>query len=105
MPQELRPVNKRKTAPSTSAKPNLKSKKTKTTEEIENKLKMLEEKETHDRVNDETDKKAVGSDSEEEQEEDEKMEQELEDDLDYGDNYFDNGEDYIVEEDDDGPTY
>lgn len=102
MPQELRPSNKRKTG--STHKPNIKPKKLKTTEEIETTLKILEEKETRQPTLEETDKpKVEGSDSEVEQEEDEKMD--LEDDLDYGNNYFDNGEDYNEESGDEGPVY
>lgn len=105
MPQELRPTAKRKPGPS-AVKPS-KPKKLKSPEEIESKLQLLEQKEVETLGKDEKEiKRTEESESEEEKEEDEKMDQDLEDDLDYGNNYFDNGEGYDEDDqDDEGPVY
>lgn len=127
MPAELRPQSKRKAA----TKPS-KAKRVKIipTEVVEQKLKILEQKE---KENPEGDERSVKGENESDEDlenvrnfdlileenlfsillfqEEEKMEdQEMDDDIDYGNNYFDNGEGYNEEDDNldeggDGPIY
>ncbi|CAO1422178.1 unnamed protein product [Diamesa hyperborea] len=102
MPVELRPHSKRKAA-SKILKPN-KKKKALPLEIVDNKMKILEQKEKEGKDGDGS-AKEDNSDSEAEKEDEEN---DLEDDMDYGNNYFDNGEG--DEEDDnldegDGPVY
>lgn len=104
MPAELQMANKkRKIVPKETA---VKLKKTKPGN-IEDRLKVLEEKEQTEDDVDAPNK--TNSDSEEEVEEEvgEDVDDEMDDDNDYGNAYFDNGEAYNEEDDnlDDGPVY
>lgn len=105
MPAELRPSFKRirnTTGPS-------KEKRMRGAEDIDAKLKALEQKESSGDRSDVVKKEK--SDSEDEKEgddqEEEMADEEMDDDNDYGNNYFDNGEAYNDEDDnlDDGPVY
>ncbi|XP_055912677.1 DNA-directed RNA polymerase III subunit RPC7-like isoform X2 [Eupeodes corollae] len=103
MPSELSPMfNKRKT----SAKTTVPAKKSKAAN-IDDTLKVLEEKEKTDVDPDLNEKKASDSEAEEEEEEDLRADDEMDDENDYGNSYFDNGEAYNEEDDnlDDGPVY
>ncbi|XP_017026292.1 DNA-directed RNA polymerase III subunit RPC7 [Drosophila kikkawai] len=103
MPRELNTLNrKRKGA---DVKPKLLAKKT----NIEDRLKVLEQKELkagsgeQDEIKQESD-----SDQEEEQDDPEAaLDDEMDEENDYGNSYFDNGESYNDEDDnlDDGPVY
>ncbi|XP_005187534.1 DNA-directed RNA polymerase III subunit RPC7-like [Musca domestica] len=104
MPAELQMANKkRKIVPKEAA---VKLKKTKPGN-IEDRLKVLEEKEQTEDDVDAPNK--TNSDSEEDVEEEvgEDVDDEMDDDNDYGNAYFDNGEAYNEEDDnlDDGPVY
>lgn len=104
MPSELSPMfNKRKANGESGAVPSKKSK----TANIDDKLKVLEEKEKTDVDPEANEKKASDSEAEEEEEEDTKADDEMDDENDYGNSYFDNGEAYNEEDDnlDDGPVY
>ncbi|XP_055843930.1 DNA-directed RNA polymerase III subunit RPC7 [Episyrphus balteatus] len=107
MPSELSPMfNKRKTN-SAAGGTNVPSKKSKTAN-IDDRLKVLEEKEKTDGDPELNEKKASDSEAEEEEEEDGmKADDEMDDENDYGNSYFDNGEAYNEEDDnlDDGPVY
>ncbi|XP_018792200.1 PREDICTED: DNA-directed RNA polymerase III subunit RPC7-like [Bactrocera latifrons] len=71
---------------------------------IDDHLKVLEEKERNE---DEKDITKASSDSEHEEEEEAPADEEMDDENDYGNSYFDNGESYNEEDDnlDDGPVY
>ncbi|XP_050080915.1 DNA-directed RNA polymerase III subunit RPC7-like [Anopheles maculipalpis] len=107
MPAELKPSFKRlKTA---SGSGSTTAKRIRNADDINAKLKALEQKESS--IDDVDVVKKEKSDSEgekdgEEQEE-ELIDEEMDDDNDYGNNYFDNGEAYNDEDDnlDDGPVY
>lgn len=114
MPAELRPNFKRPRTPGTA----LKAKKSKPNENLESKLKVLEEKEKMDGGEDgegkDKKKKSAGGtgggdddDDDENDENDEVIDEEMDDENDYGNNYFDNGESFNEEDDnlDDGPIY
>ncbi|XP_011180799.2 DNA-directed RNA polymerase III subunit RPC7-like [Zeugodacus cucurbitae] len=78
---------------------------TKKPKNIDDRLKVLEEKERNE---DEKDITKATSDSEHEEEEEEApADEEMDDENDYGNSYFDNGESYNEEDDnlDDGPVY
>ncbi|CAD7080964.1 unnamed protein product [Hermetia illucens] len=103
MPAELRPNWKRRKV---ATAPTLPKKKKENL--IEDRLKVLEQKE---KIDENPEKQAVhGSDSEEEKEEEEPEideDDEMDEENDYGNNYFDNGEAFNEEDDnlDDGPIY
>jgi DNA-directed RNA polymerase III subunit RPC7 len=122
VPKELQPNHKRTKKDGTG----LHAKKAKTVQDVEQKLKLLEQKEKttpSDNAND-----AAKSDDDEEvnymflvnlsfnvfnivycyqNDGEENMDDEMDDENDYGGNYFDNGEAYNEEDDnlDDGPVY
>lgn len=101
MPTELQMANKKRKVP---AKPIIIAKKPKASN-IEDRLKVLEEKE---RTEDDADvNNKANSDSELEMEEEVAEDDEMDDENDYGNAYFDNGEAYNEEDDnlDDGPIY
>ncbi|XP_075160869.1 RNA polymerase III subunit G [Haematobia irritans] len=103
MPAELQMANKKRRFISKASDESKKAK----TGNIEDKLKILEEKE---RTEDDTEVANKGnSDSEQELEEEmgEDVDDEMDDENDYGNAYFDNGEAYNEEDDnlDDGPIY
>lgn len=113
MPPELKPNFKRTVASNSksASKPNL-IKRTKTAVSVEEKLKVLEEKEKAGGGGAILDpskiKRDPGDDEdEEEMEEDGPEDDEMDDENDYGNSYFDNGEGFNEEDDnlDDGPVY
>ncbi|KAJ4452312.1 hypothetical protein ANN_03832 [Periplaneta americana] len=109
LPQELRPAagKRRRTSPSAAA-----SKRAKKTVDISNRLDELEKKEEQ-----QSDGEAEGAEDEEEDKEaegegedleEEDLDEEMDEGTDYINNYFDNGESYLDEDDDnldDGPVY
>lgn len=102
MPSELQVINKtRKLAMRTST--GATKRKQARTANIENRLKLLEEKE---RDNDDIETLAK-SESDQEPEEEEVVDDEMDEENDYGNSYFDNGEAYNEEDDnmDDDPVY
>ncbi|XP_037933362.1 DNA-directed RNA polymerase III subunit RPC7-like [Teleopsis dalmanni] len=101
LPPELHLTGKRRIA---TADKNVPTKKLKT-ENIEDRLKLLEEKERTEGDKDLLDK--ANSESEVEDEEEVAADEEMDDENDYGNSYFDNGEAYNEEDDnlDDGPVY
>uniref|UniRef100_A0A182QZU3 DNA-directed RNA polymerase III subunit n=1 Tax=Anopheles farauti TaxID=69004 RepID=A0A182QZU3_9DIPT len=105
MPAELKPSFKRiKTEPGTG-----KGKRLKTADDIDAKLKALEQKESSGDPADMIKKEKSDSEDEKdvEDQEEEMVDEEMDDENDYGNNYFDNGEAYNDEDDnlDDGPVY
>lgn len=110
MPPELRPNYKRSAAPiatSTVGKPNL-VKRSRPVASLEDKLKLLEEREAQVPIEGakiKTDPTA--EEDEEEQVEDDALDDEMDEENDYGNTYFDNGEAFNEEDDnlDDGPVY
>ena len=111
MPPELKPNFKRtvkSNATGTTGKPTL-VKRRKPELTVEEKLKLLEEKESRGVPIDPSKiKKDPAEDEDEgEMEEDEVQDDEMDDENDYGNSYFDNGEAFNEEDDnlDDGPVY
>uniref|UniRef100_A0A182NKI1 DNA-directed RNA polymerase III subunit n=1 Tax=Anopheles dirus TaxID=7168 RepID=A0A182NKI1_9DIPT len=105
MPAELKPSFKRiKTEPGVG-----KVKRLKTADDIDAKLKALEQKESSGDRADMVKKEKSDSEDEKdgEDQEEEMVDEEMDDENDYGNNYFDNGEAYNDEDDnlDDGPVY
>ncbi|XP_017004293.3 DNA-directed RNA polymerase III subunit RPC7-like [Drosophila takahashii] len=103
MPQELNISSRKRRA--ADARPKLLAKKT----NIEDRLKVLEQKELKSGGG-EQDEVKQESDSEQEEEQDDPeaaMDDEMDEDNDYGATYFDNGEAFNDEDDnlDDGPVY
>lgn len=102
MPQELNISSRKRRG--ADARPNLLAKKT----NIEDRLKVLEQKELKSGGGEQDENKQV-SDSEQEEEEDPEaaLDDEMDEDNDYGATYFDNGEAFNDEDDnlDDGPVY
>ncbi|XP_035903398.1 DNA-directed RNA polymerase III subunit RPC7-like [Anopheles stephensi] len=106
MPAELRPSFKRmKAVPGTTTK----AKRIRSADDIDAKLKALEQKESSSDHADVVKKEKSDSedDKDGEDQEEELIDEEMDDDNDYGNNYFDNGEAYNDEDDnlDDGPVY
>lgn len=118
MPSELRLINKRKSAINVSE-----DSKRQKNHNIDDRLKILEEKE---KTENDAELNEKNSDSENEEEEDQvgqhasqmffkfsvnlqeiQADEEMDDENDYGNSYFDNGEAYNEEDDnlDDGPIY
>lgn len=109
MPPELKPNYKRSATTATSAgsKPHL-VKRTRPVASLEDKMKLLEEREAQlpmDGTKIKTDPTA--DEDEEEQVEDDVLDDEMDEENDYGNTYFDNGEAFNEEDDnlDDGPVY
>ncbi|KAL9902398.1 DNA-directed RNA polymerase III subunit RPC7 [Glossina fuscipes] len=102
MPSELQVINKTRKLAMRTAKDATKPKQSRTAN-IENRLKLLEEKE---RDNDDIETLAK-SESDQELEEEEIVDDEMDEENDYGNSYFDNGEAYNEEDDnmDDDPVY
>lgn len=103
MPRELNTTSRKR--PATDARPKLLAKKT----NIEDRLKLLEQKELKSGGDNENDEVKQESDSEHDDEEDPDaaLDDEMDEENDYANDYFDNGEAYNEEEDnlDDGPVY
>ncbi|KAH8380503.1 hypothetical protein KR009_011145 [Drosophila setifemur] len=101
MPRELN-ISNRKRRNGADVRPKLLAKKT----NIEDRLKVLEQKELKTGERDET--KAETDEDEDEQDDPEAaLDDEMDEENDYGNSYFDNGESYNDEDDnlDDGPVY
>lgn len=107
MPPELKPNFKRTivSKPGATAKPAL-AKRKKTELSVDEKLKLLEEKETKGTPANPV-KIKTDPDEDEEMEDDAVQDDEMDDENDYGNSYFDNGESFNEEDDnlDDGPVY
>uniref|UniRef100_A0A182WEW6 DNA-directed RNA polymerase III subunit n=1 Tax=Anopheles minimus TaxID=112268 RepID=A0A182WEW6_9DIPT len=105
MPAELKPSFKRVKVASGSTK----EKRMRSADDIDAKLKALEQKESSGDTADVVKKEKSDSEDEKdgEDQEEEVIDEEMDDDNDYGNNYFDNGEAYNDEDDnlDDGPVY
>lgn len=104
MPRELNTTSRKR--PATDARPKLLAKKT----NIEDRLKLLEQKELKSGGDNENDEVKQESDSEhddEQEDPDAALDDEMDEENDYANDYFDNGEAYNEEEDnlDDGPVY
>ncbi|XP_002135059.2 DNA-directed RNA polymerase III subunit RPC7 [Drosophila pseudoobscura] len=103
MPRELNMSNRKRRG--ADARPKLLTKKT----DIEDRLKVLEQKELKTGAENEQDDAKKESDSEQDDEMDDPeaaLDDEMDDENDYGNSYFDNGEAYNEEDDnlDDGPV-
>ncbi|XP_070165678.1 DNA-directed RNA polymerase III subunit RPC7-like [Polyergus mexicanus] len=109
MPMELKSSRKRKIQRQ-DVKPN-KKRKIMETSNIENKLTELEKEESTQRLNteEEVEEEEEGEDKNKEEErvkDEEEIDEEMDDGTDYANDYFDTGENYYSEDDnDDGPVF
>lgn len=110
-PMELRPLQRSKKKRLRSESSGIVSKKVGKLEDVTNKLEELEKQEAQgdsEEKNEENKDEKEKEDHQEEEVEEEDQDEEMDDGTDYVNNYFDNGESYLDDEDDnldDGPVY